>query len=235
MISSPRPQRDAVRSKGLDSTMSEKAQQSTNADVAWPTVIEENFAKSPEGWSFAATTSATPPLRFDAPGVVVTLPGGDTSVAAYWLEKRPNGAPATFSDAAISVSMTVLSAEAPTQSYCGVSFRALSDRDNYRLFIDGEGYYRLTRRKDNVSTALVDWTRHDALLPGLGQKNRVQIVMEGPKISVHANGVKLTEVIDDTFRSGHIALQAQGGSPETESATVFCFRDFEVAAPSSEG
>ena len=113
-----------------------------------------------------------------------------------------------------------------------MSFRALSDKDNYRLFIDGEGYYRLTRRKDNQSTALVDWTRHEALVPGLGQKNRVQIVLEGKKISVFGNGVKLTEVEDDAFAKGHVALQAQGGSPQIESATVFCFRDFEIAAPS---
>ncbi len=214
--------------------MSDKVQQGSDAaEIAWPTVVEESFAKSPDGWSFAAT-STTPPLRFDAPGVVVTLPGGETSVAAYWLEKNPGGSAALFSDAAISVSMTVLSAETPTQSYCGVSFRAQSDKDNYRLFIDGEGYFRLTRRKNNESTALVDWTRHEALVPGLGQKNRVQIVLEGKKITVFGNGQKLAQVEDETFTNGHVALQAQGGSPETESATVFCFRDFEIAAPSSK-
>lgn len=212
--------------------MSEKVQQGADVtEVAWPTVVEESFARSPDGWSFAATSS-TPPLRFDAPGVVVTLPGGETSVAAYWFEKRANNDAATFTNAAISVTVTVLSAQEPTQSYCGISFRAQSDKDNYRLFIDGEGYFRLTRRKDNKSTALVDWTRHEALTPGLGQKNRVQIVMEGQKITLYGNGAKLASITDDTFTTGHIALQAQGGSPETESATVFCFRDFEISAPS---
>ncbi len=212
--------------------MSDKVQQGTDAaDVAWPTVVEENFAKSPEGWSFAATSSA-PPLRFDAPGVVVTLPGGETSVAAYWLEKNAAGEPALYGDAAVSVTMTLLSSEAPTQSYCGVSFRAQSDKDNYRLFVAGDGHFRLTRRKDNVSTALIDWTLHDALRPDLGKNNRVQIVMDGPSITLYANNVKLAQVNDDTFTTGHIALQAQGGSSDTESATVFCFREFELAAPS---
>ena len=212
--------------------MSDKVQQGTDAaDVAWTTVVEENFAKSPEGWSFAATSSA-PPLRFDAPGVVVTLPGGETSVAAYWLEKNAAGEPALYGDAAVSVTMTLLSSEAPTQSYCGVSFRAQSDKDNYRLFVAGDGHFRLTRRKDNVSTALIDWTLHDALRPDLGKNNRVQIVMDGPSITLYANNVKLAQVNDDTFTTGHIALQAQGGSSDTESATVFCFREFELAAPS---
>mgnify|MGYP003595053202 CR=1 FL=1 len=207
--------------------MSDKVQQGPSeiADLAWPSVLSEAFSKSPEGWSFAAT-STTPPLRFDAPGVVVTLPGGETSVAAYWYDKQ------TYSDAVISVTITVLSAQEPTQSYCGVSFRAHTDKDNYRLFIDGEGYYRLTRRVDNQSTALCDWTRHEALMPGLGEKNRIQILTRGPTITVFANGQKLMTVTDDTFKSGYIALQAQGGSPDTESATVFCFRDFEVSAPS---
>jgi len=212
--------------------MSDKVQQGTDAaDVAWPTVVEENFAKSPEGWSFAATSSA-PPLRFDAPGVVVNLPGGETSVAAYWLEKNATGEPALYGDAAVSVTMTLLSSEAPTQSYCGVSFRAQSDKDNYRLFVAGDGHFRLTRRKDNVSTALIDWTLHDALRADLGKNNRVQIVMDGPSITLYANNVKLAQVNDDTFTTGHIALQAQGGSSDTESATVFCFREFELAAPS---
>ncbi|MBL8604770.1 MAG: DUF1080 domain-containing protein [Myxococcales bacterium] len=192
--------------------------------VAWPTVLEEAFEKKPEGWSFAATTKA-PPLRYDAPGVTVTLPGGETSVAAYWYEARK------FSDVSITVTLVVLSAQEPTQSYCGVSFRALSDKDNYRLFIDGDGYYRLTKRVDNVSTALVDWTRHDALKPGIGEANRIQIEAEGTKITVRANGQLLTTVNDDAFRDGHIALQAQGGSPETESATVFAFRTLEISAP----
>ncbi len=212
--------------------MSDKVQQGTDAaDVAWPTIVEENFAKSPEGWSFAATSTA-PPLRFDAPGVVVTLPGGETSVAAYWLEKNAAGEPALYGDAAVSVTMTLVASEASTQSYCGVSFRAQSDKDNYRLFVAGDGHFRLTRRKDNVSTPLIDWTQHEALKQGVGEKNRVQIVMEGPSITVHANGAKLAQVSDDTFASGHIALQAQGGSPDTESATVFCFREFELATPS---
>lgn len=116
---------------------------------AWPTVLEEAFKSAPEGWSFAATAS-TPPLRFDAPGVVVTLPGGETSVAAYWYEKQQ------FTDFALSVTITLLSAQEPTQSYSGVSFRARSDKDNYRLFIDGDGYFRLTRRVDNASHALID-------------------------------------------------------------------------------
>ena len=164
--------------------------------------------------------------------MVVILPGGETSVAAYWLEKNAAGEPALYGDAAVSVTMTLLSSEAPTQSYCGVSFRAQSDKDNYRLFIAGDGHFRLTRRKDNVSTALIDWTLHEALRPDLGKNNRVQIVMDGPSITLYANNVKLAQVSDDTFTTGHIALQAQGGSGDTESATVFCFREFELAAPS---
>ncbi len=191
---------------------------------AWPTVLYESFATAPEGWSFAATSS-TPPLKYDVPGLMVTLPGGETSVAAYWYERQQ------FGDASISVTVSLVSAQEPTQSYCGISFRARSDRDNYRLFVDGEGFYRLTRRMDNVSTALVDWTRAEALLPGVGASNKIQVMVEGPLITVYANGVKLTQVRDDTFLQGHVALQAQGGSSEVESATVFVFRDMEISAP----
>ena len=196
----------------------------TGSVVAWPTVLEESFTGEPAGWSFAAT-SRTPPLRFDAPGLVVTLPGGETSVAAYWYEKEQ------FGDCAITVTIALLSAQEPTQSYAGVSFRAKSDKDNYRVFIDGEGYYRLTRRVDNRSTALVDWTRNDALKAGVGEENRLRVVAAGGEITLYANDVKLTSVQDETFEAGHLALQAQGGSAESESATVFAFRDLVITKP----
>lgn len=206
--------------------MSDEASRASTDDavVAWPTVLEEAFAKSPDGWSFAAT-SKTPPLRHDAPGVVVTLPGGETSVAALWYEGR------TFGDFSLSVTISLLAAQEPTQSYAGVSFRAASDRDNYRLFLDGEGFYRLTRRVANQSHGLVDWTRHDAILPGLGQDNRVTIVARGTRLTVSCNGQEVVSLDDDAFSSGHIALQAQGGSEEVDSATVFAFKNLEVAAP----
>ena len=205
--------------------MSDSAENAAATDGSeWAPVLEEPFKAEPAGWSFAAT-SRTPPLRFDAPGLVVTLPGGETSVAAYWYEKEQ------FSDASITVTIVLLSAQEPTQSYAGVSFRAKSDKDNYRVFIDGEGYYRLTRRVENVSTALVDWTRNEALKPGPGEENRLRVVASKGEITLWANGVKLTTVADPTFEAGHIALQAQGGSAESESATVFAFRDLVVAKP----
>jgi hypothetical protein len=196
----------------------------TNDAVAWPTVLEEAFKAEPAGWSFAAT-SRTPPLRFDAPGLVVTLPGGETSVAAYWFEKQQ------FADFSVSVTVALLSAQEPTQSYAGISFRAKSDKDNYRVFIDGEGYYRLTRRVANTSTALIDWTRHEALKAGVGEENRLRVVATGAEIILYANDVRLITVTDDTFSAGHIALQAQGGSAESDSATVFAFRNLEIASP----
>lgn len=193
--------------------------------AAWPKALEEGFSAEPAGWSFAATTNDAPALQFDAPGLVVTLPGGETSVAAYWYEKKQ------FADLAVAVTLSLLTAQEPQQSYMGVSFRAASDKDNYRLFLDGDGYYRLTRRVNNQSTALVDWTRHEAIKPGLGQENRVEIVAKGSEIVVKVNGETLTTVTDDAFSAGHVALQAQGGSPESESATKFTFKDLVISAP----
>lgn len=216
----------AGRFGGMSATMSETGQRETDgAEItAWPTVLEETFAATADGWTYAATGSA-PPARYDAPGLVMTLPGGVTSVAAYWYTARQ------FGDAAISVTLTLMAGDAPAQSYCGVSFRARSDQDNYRFFIDGEGFYRLTRRVANVSTALIDWTASPAIKAGAGARNRIQIVAEGERITVTANGVKLASITDGSFTKGHIALQAQGGSGECESATVFRFQDFEIAAP----
>jgi hypothetical protein len=205
--------------------MSDEAKKGSADDAvdAWPTVLEESFTEGAKGWSFAATAK-TPPLRHDTPGVVLTLPGGETSVAALWYEN-------TFSDLSLAVSVTVLAAQDPAQSYVGVSFRAKSDRDNYRVFLDATGCYRLTRRQENQSTALVDWTEHAAIRKGVGQENRLRIVAEGDRISVHCNDAELVSLTDGAFTDGHIALQAQGGAPDVESATVFCFKNLEVSAP----
>ena len=206
--------------------MSDEASKGSADDavVAWATVLEETFTKGAEGWSFAATAK-TPPMRHDTLGAVLTLPGGETSVAALWYERQQ------FGDFSLAVTVSVLAAQDPAQSYVGVSFRAESDRDNYRLFLDATGCFRLTRREKNVSHALVDWTENAAVKKGIGQDNRLLIVAKGSRITVSCNDAERVAVDDSAFASGHIALQAQGGAPDVESATVFCFKDLEVAAP----
>ena len=44
-------------------------------------------------------------------------------------------------------------------------------------------------------------------------------------------GRRVANVYDLNARTFLLKLQAQGGAPDTESATVFSFRSFELSAP----
>jgi serine/threonine protein kinase len=196
------------------------------APAGWPMVLGEFFEAKSEGWTLASSSRTPPlPLCFDARGLVITLPGGDTSVVAYRLDKLE------FTDFSVSVTVALLSTKEPIQAFAGISFRAKSYSDNYLFVINGEGSYRLDRRVADTMSTLIDWTHHEALRTGVGGENRLHVVAIGGKITIFANGETLDSVTDDAFGVGHIALQAQGGSAENRSHTVFAFSNLKITTP----
>jgi hypothetical protein len=153
------------------------------------------------------------------------MPGGSTTTAAYWYETRE------FGDVTIGVTAKVVSGD-PAQSFWGFSFRAGSDQDTYRFLVDGDGYYRLSRRVHNVPSFLTEWTHSNAIRAGIGAENRLQVVARGPRISVYANGTQLVEMVDTTFSHGSVGLQMQRGESRADvGVTQFAFRDVSVTSP----
>lgn len=114
----------------------------------------------------------------------------------------------TFGDLALEVD--VVQRSGPADSSFGVLFRIQDDQQFYRFDITGNGLYIIERRNnDGTWTRLLpDWTPTTALNQGLNVVNRLKIIAAGPELTFYANDVLLTQLTDEAFRSGSIALDA---------------------------
>ncbi len=107
-----------------------------------------------------------------------------------------------------SISLTMearLEATSQRASAYGIVFR-YQDEDNYNVFaVDGVGRYSIWTRKDAIWRELRDapesWTSDEAVRP-IGEDNRLSVTLLGDSISGYVNDVRVTRVIDSTFRDG---------------------------------
>jgi hypothetical protein len=90
---------------------------------------------------------------------------------------------------------------------------------NYYIFgISCDGSYYLSKSIINEQTSLIDWTSNSAIKAGPEQINNLAIRMEGDRIVLFANGVRLAEITDDTYADGKFGLFI--GSSNTTDFTV---------------
>ena len=188
----------------------------------WTTVARESFKVEPKGWSFDGIPRIKKP-RFSELGLEMSLPSSQTAIIAYWYEKSH------FDDVAVTVTISTIRGRDPASCLAGLTLRAKSQRDFYRIWIDGCGQYRISRRIEDVSHGLVGWTRHKAIGVGVGVENRLRVVAVGAELSLYVNNERLASVVDRTFSSGLIALQAQ--CDNSVDPTVFVFRDLRISRP----
>ncbi len=96
----------------------------------------------------------------------------------------------------------------PADSEFGVIFRYVDGDDFYLYAISGLGTYSLWKMEDDQWQTLVDWTESDAIRTGEAATNHLGLLAEGSRIALLANDEVLTEIEDDTFTAGSIALAA---------------------------
>ena len=75
---------------------------------------------------------------------------------------------------------------------------------------------------------LVDWTEHPALVPGLGQPNRLRVVLRGDQLRVYLNGVLATSVRDTRYTFGFVRLVV---SPGNDAPMTVAFSDLQLREP----
>ncbi len=98
--------------------------------------------------------------------------------------------------------------EGPQAWTYGLIFR-FKDENNFYLFLVGyNGDYVIDKKVDGEWHRLQDWTISPAL--HASQANRLRVTCQGNQISVFANDILLTTVIDDSFDTGSVGLYIQG-------------------------
>jgi len=110
--------------------------------------------------------------------------------------------------------------DGPADAEYGVIFRQV-DADNYYFFaISRSGSYRLWRLEDGEWTTMVEWTETDAIDTSEDALNRLGVLAEGAQLTLLVNDVALTQLEDETFASGKVAL-ALGTFDEAGAEVAF--------------
>jgi len=115
----------------------------------------------------------------------------------------------------------------PNEASIGVICR-LENRHNYYLFeIDRDGYFAVTKNKDNEWISITNWERNEAIKTGLVE-NHLRVDCIGNDFYFYANETLLARVHDDDFQSGDVGLSA---TAYKEAGTKALFNDFTVLDP----
>ena len=110
--------------------------------------------------------------------------------------------------------------DGPADAEYGVIFRQV-DADNYYFFaISRSGSYGMWRLEDGEWTTMVEWTQADAIDISEDALNRLGILAEGAQLTLLVNDVALTQLEDETFASGKVAL-ALGTFDEAGAEVAF--------------
>ena len=90
---------------------------------------------------------------------------------------------------------------------------------NYYIYgISCDGSYYLSYFVSDGQTPLIEWTPNTAIKSGPDQINNISIRVEGDRIVLYANRVRLAEINDDTYVDGKFGVFI--GSSVTENFTV---------------
>ena len=110
--------------------------------------------------------------------------------------------------------------DGPADAEYGVIFRQV-DADNYYFFaISRSGSYGMWRLEDGEWQTLVEWTATDAIDTSEDALNRLGILAEEAQLTLLVNDVALTQLEDETFASGKVAL-ALGTFDEAGAEVAF--------------
>lgn len=126
----------------------------------------------------------------------------------------------TFSDFRLDVDVRQLSGS-PQSSY-GVLIRMAGPQQFYRFEVTGSGQFVVERHDGQESWVRLsdDWETSPALQEGLDVNNHLTIIAAGSTFSFYANEQLLTQVADDRYAAGTIALDA-GSFGQTELEVAF--------------
>ncbi len=136
----------------------------------------------------------------------------------------------SFSDLAIEVDATQISAPANDNNSYGVMCRVQPDGDGYALRISGDGFYGIYKVVNGEFEALVEWTGSTAIRQG-NATNHLRAVCDGAVLALFVNGEGVAQASDSSFAEGDIALTAS--TFEAELTEVHF--DYLVVFAPSEG
>ncbi len=132
-----------------------------------------------------------------------------------------------FSDTAIDVDASQVSAADDNNNAYGVMCRVQPNDEGYLLRVSGDGQAAITRIQNDKFEDLAAWAASDAIHQG-NATNHLLAACDGSKLSLTVNGRLVAQVEDTAFTSGDIALTA---TTYTDTPTEIHYENLVVTAP----
>jgi tetratricopeptide (TPR) repeat protein len=183
----------------------------------------DDFSNEDSGWYSNGDPSAV--SEYDAGGYRIVV--RQESSAVWALPGR------LFSHVSIEVSAEKQSGD--DDNFFGIMCRVQGSTDTanfYLLMISSDGYYGIAKRVDGGELALIGESKmqfSEAINQG-SDLNRVRADCIGETLSLYANDVKLTEVVDGDLSTGQVGLLA--GSFAVPGTNIL-FDDLSVSSRSN--
>jgi hypothetical protein len=124
------------------------------------------------------------------------------------------------------LSIEIKQASGPDSADYGVVFREDTNSNFYYFGINEQGQYALYLYNQDWST-LLDWTESELIRPG--EVNRITVLAEGSHFTFFINDQYLTEITDDSIKSGTVALAIELATENDQA--VFQFDNIELRVP----
>lgn len=175
------------------------------------------------GWS----VSKPEVVRFDSVEheLVARVPGSPNSAEIL----RSSG---YFADLDVGVTFRFIDADVTDKwSGIGLSLRWRNDGRgtcDYLFEVRASGRYAVFRFREGKSESLVPLIEHAALRVGVGERNRLRVVADGPSLRVFLNGVLASSVRDEVWTQGRIRLVV---TPPDASTVEVGFAELEIREP----
>ncbi len=132
-----------------------------------------------------------------------------------------------FTDVAIEVDATQISASDDNNNGYGVMCRVQGNDDGYLLRISGDGQAAITRVSGDNFVDLAAWAETPAVAQG-NASNHLRAVCSGTHLSLSVNGQLVAQTDDSTYASGDLALTA---TTFTDTPTEIHYQNLVVTAP----
>ncbi len=164
-------------------------------------------------WSDSMSTSDNWPTGADAAGFTdVDFSNGAMQLTAL---KPADGWRMSTADSLTDfyLEISVNTSTCKGKDRYGVIFRVPAKENpdqGYLVDFTCDGKYGLRKwdGPENTMEALTLWKANAAIKSGANQTNRLGVLVKGTKITLYANGVKLTEVTDIGYKSGFFGVSA---------------------------
>lgn len=215
----------------LNMTATAAALQATDTAMAYQTVaanaassgrviFKDTFDSNKNNWQIKQTDDDYALTTYEIADGMYTWDMTAHQPVISWITTSPK----SLTDFYLSVE--IKQASGPDSADYGVVFREDADSNFYYFGINEQGQYALYLYNEGWST-LVDWTQSDLIQPG--EFNKITLIAEGSHFIFFINGQYLTDITDDSIRSGTAALAVE--LAEENDQAVFQFDNFELSTP----